>query len=95
MDSRSTVLGSTDMDSRGVEVDLLPAKVDKLTDSEGVPECHEDQEPIADRVAAVTGGGDQAVDLALGPGTRVPGSQCSWLDQCELSAFQTARAVIG
>jgi hypothetical protein len=72
MDSRSTVLGSTDMDSRGVEVDLLPAKINKLTDSEGVPECHEDQEPIADRVAAVAGGGDQAVDLALGQVLALP-----------------------
>jgi hypothetical protein len=71
MDSWSTVLDTADMDSRGVEVDLQPAKVNKLTDSQGMPECHEDQEPIADRVAAVAGGGDQAVDLARRRGLMV------------------------
>ena len=31
-----------------------------------MPEGHKDEQPIADRVAAVAGGGQQAVDLALG-----------------------------
>jgi hypothetical protein len=60
------VLGAADVDGRGIEIDLLPANVDQLTDPQCMPEGHKDEQPIADRVAAVAGGGQQAVDLALG-----------------------------
>ena len=65
MNSRSTVLGSGDMDGRGVEVDLLPADIHELADPQGMPEGHQDQEPVANRVAAVAGSGEQALDLAF------------------------------
>jgi hypothetical protein len=58
------VLGAADVDGRGIEIDLLPANVDQLTDPQCMPEGHKDEQPIADRVAAVAGGGQQAVDLA-------------------------------
>jgi hypothetical protein len=47
-------------------MDLLPAKIDQLAHPQGVAEGHRDQQPIANRVAAVAGGLDQALDLGLG-----------------------------
>jgi len=37
-----------------------------------MPEGHEDQQPVAGWVAAVAGGGDQALDLALGQVLALP-----------------------
>jgi hypothetical protein len=65
VDSRSTILGAADVDGRSVEMDLLPAEGHQLADPQRVPECHEDQQPIADRVAAVPGSGQQLIDLSL------------------------------
>jgi hypothetical protein len=65
MNARRAVLGAADIDSRSVEMDLLPADIDQLTHPQGMPECHQDQHPIADWVAAVAGGGKQAIDLAF------------------------------
>jgi hypothetical protein len=65
VDARRTVLGAADMDGRGIEIDLLPANVDKLADPQCMPEGHEDQQPIAGRVTTVAGSGQQAIDLAL------------------------------
>ena len=72
MDARSAVLGAADMDGRGIEIDLLPAKVDQLADPQGMPERYKNQQPIADRVAAVAGSGQQAVDLAFGQVLALP-----------------------
>src|SRR6476659_4166656 len=72
VDARSAVLGTADMDGRGIEIDLLPSKVDKLADPQGMPEGHEDQQPIADRVATVAGNSQQAVDLAFGQVLALP-----------------------
>jgi hypothetical protein len=44
---------------------LLPTKVDELADPQRMPEGHQDQQPVADRVAAVTSGGQQLVDLGF------------------------------
>jgi hypothetical protein len=95
MNARRAILGAADIDSRGIEVDLLPADIDQLTHPQGVPECHQDQQPIADWVAAVAGGGNQAIDLAFPSDTRAADIRRSLPDHRELSAFQTARAVIG
>jgi hypothetical protein len=38
---------------------------DKLADPQRVPEGHEDEQTVADRAAAIAGGGQQGVDLAL------------------------------
>src|SRR6185436_4122831 len=65
MDARRAVLGPADVDSRGIEINLLPANVDQLADPQRMPEGHEDEQTIADRVAAVAGSGQQAIDLAL------------------------------
>ena len=65
VDARRAVLGAANVDSRGIEVNLLPANVDQLADPQCVPEGHEDQQPVAPRVAAVAGSGHQAIDLAL------------------------------
>jgi hypothetical protein len=61
VDAIRAVLGAADMDSRGIEINLLPADVDELADPQCMPEGYEDQQPIADRIAAVAGGGQQAV----------------------------------
>jgi hypothetical protein len=53
------------MDGRGVEIDLLPAKVDQLANSQGMPERHQDQQPIADRVAPAV-----ANRLSISPSVR-------------------------
>ena len=53
------------MDGLAIEIDLLPANVDELADPQRMPEGREDEQPIADRVAAVAGSGQQGVDLAL------------------------------
>ena len=37
----------------------------KLADPQRVPEGHEDEQTVADRVAAIAGSGQQGVDLAL------------------------------
>src|SRR6476620_4860282 len=66
MDARSAVLGAADMDGRGIEINLLPAKVDEFADPQCMSVGHQDQQPIADRIAAVAGSGQQAVDLAFG-----------------------------
>jgi hypothetical protein len=65
VDARRATLGAADVDGGGVEVDLLPTQARQLADPRGVTEGHEDQQPIAARVAAVAGGGEQRVDLAL------------------------------
>jgi hypothetical protein len=46
-------------------MDLLPAQSNQFADPQRMPERHQDQQTVADRVAAVAGGGDQLVDLAL------------------------------
>jgi hypothetical protein len=65
MDAGSPVLGAVDVDGRAVEIDLLPANVDKLTHPQRMPEGHKDQQPVAHRIATVTSGRDQLVDLGL------------------------------
>ena len=65
MDGGRAVLGAADVDGRSIESDLLPTKVDELADPQRMPEGHQDQQPVADRVAAVTSGGQQLVDLGL------------------------------
>src|SRR5262245_40592724 len=65
VDSWSTILGAADIDGRSIEMDLLPAEGHQLTDPQRVPECHEDQQSVANRVAAITGGRQQLLDLGL------------------------------
>jgi hypothetical protein len=88
----SAVLGAADMDGRGVEINLLPANVDEFADPQCMPEGHEDQQSIAHRVAAVSGGGEQAIDLALGQVLALPVIGVL-PDRRELSAFQPAKPV--
>jgi len=59
------VLGALDVDRSRIEVDLLPSQADKLTNPECVPESHQDHQTIANRIAAVTGSGEQLVDLGF------------------------------
>jgi hypothetical protein len=42
MDARRAVLGAADIDSRGVEMDLLPANVHQLADPQRMPKGHQD-----------------------------------------------------
>ena len=65
MDARCAVLGPLNVDGGGVEMDLLPAQVDQLADPQGMPEGHQDQQPVASRVAAFVGCSDQLVDLGF------------------------------
>jgi len=65
MVTRRAVLGAGNVDGRGIEMDLLPAQSNQFTNPQRMPEGHEDQQPIADRIAALTRGGDQLVDLAF------------------------------
>jgi len=65
MDARCAVLGPTDVNGGRVEMDLLPAKVDQLANPQRMSECHQDQQPIADRIAAIAGRGQQLIDLSL------------------------------
>ena len=65
MDARRAVLGTADVDRCGIEINLLPANVDQLTDPQRMPEGHEDEQTVADRVTAIAGSGQQGVDLAL------------------------------
>jgi hypothetical protein len=62
---RRAVLSAADVDGGGIKVNLLPANVDKLADPQRVPEGHGDEQTVADRVAAIAGGGLQGVDFAL------------------------------
>jgi uncharacterized protein YlxW (UPF0749 family) len=55
VDARRAVLGAADVDGRGIEINLLPANVDQLADPQRMPKGHEDEQPIADGVAAVAG----------------------------------------
>jgi hypothetical protein len=66
MDARRPVLGPANVDGRGIEVNLLPAKINQLTDAQRMPEGHEDQHSVTDRIAAVAGGVDQLGNLGLG-----------------------------
>jgi hypothetical protein len=93
MNARCAVLGPLDIDGRGVQVNLLPAKVDQLADAQRMPEGHQDQQSVAARIAAVAGGVDQLGNLGLRQILALP--VISWPDRRELSTFQTARAVIG
>ena len=65
MDARCTVLGSGNVDGRGIKMNLLPADAHKLADPQRMPERHQDKQSIADRIAAVAGGGEKTIDLAL------------------------------
>jgi hypothetical protein len=42
-----------------------PARTHKLTDSQRVPEGHQDQQPVADRVATLAAGGQQLLDVGF------------------------------
>jgi hypothetical protein len=53
------------MDGRGIETDLLPAKIDKLAYPQSMPERHQDHKPVADGIATAASRGHQAVDLGL------------------------------
>jgi len=66
VDAWRSVLGPADIDRRTVQVDLLPAEIHQLTDPQGVTEGHQDQQPIAARVTALTSSSHQLVDLLLG-----------------------------
>ena len=65
MNARRAILGAADIDCRGIEMDLLPANVDQFANSQRMPESHQDQQPIANRVAAVARGRNQLVDLGF------------------------------
>src|SRR6476619_8269633 len=65
MNARRAVLGAADMDGRGHEINLLPTHVDELADPQCMPEGQKDQQPVADRVTAVAGSGQQAIDLGF------------------------------
>jgi hypothetical protein len=65
MNARRAVLGAADIDGRGVQVNLLPAKVNQLADAQRMPEGHQDQQPIAARIAALASSGHQLVDLGF------------------------------
>ena len=93
MNARRAVLGAADIDGRGVQVNLLPAKVNQLADAQRMPEGHQDQKSVTDRIAAVAGGVDQLGNLGLGQ--ILAGNQCFWPDHHELSAFQTGRGATG
>jgi hypothetical protein len=66
MDARRAVLGAADIDGRAIQVNLLPAKINELAHPQCVAEGHQDQQPIAAKVAAFTRGGHQLVDLGFG-----------------------------
>jgi hypothetical protein len=59
-----------------------------------MPEGHQDQQPVADRVAAVGSSSDQLVDLGLRQVLALPVIGVL-ADHHELSTFQIVRAVIG
>jgi hypothetical protein len=65
MNARRAVLGAVDIDGRTVEMNLLPAKIHKLADPQCMAEGHQDQQPVASRVAAFAGCSDQLVDLGF------------------------------
>ena len=72
MDPRRAVLDAADIDSRGIEVDLLPADIDQLAHPQRMPEGHEDQQPVPSRVAAVASRRQQLLDLSLGQVLALP-----------------------
>ena len=49
VNARRAILGPADMNGRGIQTDLL----DELADPQCMPEGREDQQPVADRVAAL------------------------------------------
>jgi len=95
MNGRRAVLGSADIDGRGVEVNLLPAKVDQLANPQGMPEGHEDEQTIADGVTAVAGGSHQLVDLGFRQILALPIISVLGSTTTKLSAFQIVRAATG
>jgi hypothetical protein len=44
---------------------LLPTNVHQLADPQRMPERHQDQQPVANQVAAVAGGHQQLVELGF------------------------------
>jgi hypothetical protein len=86
VDPRRAVLGAADIDSRGIEMDLLPADIDQLAHSQGMPESHEDQQPIVNGVATLAGTGRQLVDLWFGQVFALPvfGVLCPTTTNCRL-----------
>ena len=65
MDAWRAVLGPADINSRGIKMDLLPANVDQLAHPERMPERHQDQQPIAARIAALASSSQQLLDLGF------------------------------
>jgi hypothetical protein len=65
MDAGRAVLGPADIDRRRIKVDLLPPKIDQFANPQRMPECHQDQQPITTRVAAVASGRQQLLNFAF------------------------------
>ena len=65
MDAGRAVLSAADIEGRAVQVNLLPANVDQLANPQGMTEGHQDQQPIAARVSALTSGSHQLVESAF------------------------------
>ena len=59
-------LGPANVQGGGLEVDLIPAQIDKLTDPQAVAVGHEDHGRITVTPAVVSGGLDQLLDLGGG-----------------------------
>jgi hypothetical protein len=51
---------------------MNPAKIDQLAHPQRMPEGHQDQQPIAVRIAAVPSGSQQLLDLGLGQVLALP-----------------------
>ena len=66
MGRRRALLDPADMQGRGVEVDLIRAKVGEFRHTQAVPEGHQDHGGVAMSPAVFPGGLDQPFDLGLG-----------------------------
>ena len=77
MRRRRALLDPADVQGRGVEVDLIPAKVGEFGHTQAVAVGDEDHGGVAMTVAVLAGGLDQALDLGLR--SDAPGSGTSAL----------------
>src|SRR5262245_51168566 len=84
MDARRTTLGSADMQTASIELDLMPLETAHFRGSEAVTIGDQDHRCIAMAMPIALGSFDQALDLALG--------QIAALD-CEV--FDSWRVAIG
>jgi hypothetical protein len=95
MIARRAVLGAGDVDGRGVEMNPFPAQAHQLANPQGMPERHEDQQSVPNRVSTLASGVHQLGNLGfrqilalpvigvLGPSTTIRTVDVYFADRCK------------